>query len=50
MSDSYYELVDGTDHTRREVQRDRLGAQHVVGRDPTRGTGLGSAGSRARAL
>ena len=36
MSDSYYELIDTDGRARREVQGDRPGAQHVVGRDPAR--------------
>ena len=34
----------------REVRRDRPGAQHLVGRDPARRTGVGAAGPRAGAL
>ena len=50
MSDSYYELVDAADDTRREVRRDRHGAQHVVGRDPARRAGVGAVGARAGTL
>ncbi len=48
--DSYYELIDAADDTRRKVRRDRHGAQHVVRGDSARRAGVGAAGARPGAL